>query len=109
MTLPMLRTTLLLGLGTLAMLAADMAAAQQATARNCGQRDRIVASLADRYGETRQSIGLGAKNQVIETWASDETGTWTITVTHPNGLTCLMASGQAFEAVDEALALGEDA
>ena len=100
---------LCLGLVAFAVLCpADRAMAQQVT-RTCGDRERIVAGLASRYGETRQSIGLGSKNQVVETWASDETGTWTITVTHPNGLTCLMASGQAFEAVDEALTSGEDA
>ena len=90
------------------ILVADAAAAQSSSARKCGQRDRVVQSLAAKYGESRQSIGLGAKNQVVETWASDETGTWTITVTHPNGMTCLMASGQAFENVSEKMVLGED-
>lgn len=80
------------------------------TNRSCGPRDGVVAKLAERYGETRQSIGLGARNQVIEVFASAETGTWTITVTTPNGLTCLVASGQAYENVVEALpAEGSDA
>ena len=63
----------------------------------------MVDRLADRYGESRQSIGLGANNAVVEVFASSETGTWTITVTTPQGLTCLVASGQAFEALAEAL------
>jgi hypothetical protein len=62
----------------------------------------VIDRLASAYGETRQSIGLGANNQVVEVFASAETGTWTITVTNPNGLTCLVASGQAYEAVAEA-------
>ena len=48
-------------------------------------------------------MGLGANNQVIEVFASSETGTWTITVTTPAGVTCLVASGQAFEELAEAL------
>ena len=70
---------------------------------NCAPRDVVVDRLADRYGESRQSIGLGANNAVVEVFASSETGTWTITVTTPQGLTCLVASGQAFEALAEAL------
>ena len=77
--------------------------------RNCAPRDVVVSRLAEGYGETRQSIGLGANNSVIETYASDETGSWTITVTMPGGLTCLVASGQAFERLTEALpARGND-
>ncbi|MBW4709680.1 hypothetical protein KX928_17980 [Roseobacter sp. YSTF-M11] len=79
-------------------------------ARNCAPREAVVDRLAEGYGETRQSMGLGANNAVIEVFASDETGTWTITVTTPNGLTCLVASGQSFETLAEALpAKGNDA
>ncbi|MCJ8333558.1 MAG: hypothetical protein MJH10_04815, partial [Epibacterium sp.] len=59
--------------------------------------------LADKYGESRQSIGMGQKGVLMETFASDETGSWTITVTTPQGITCLVASGQAYELLAEAL------
>ena len=71
--------------------------------RNCAPRDAVVERLAEGYGETRQSIGLGANNAVVEVFASDETGTWSITVTAPGGLTCHVASGQSIEKVAEAL------
>ena len=76
---------------------------------NCAMRHQVIARLASTYGETRQSVGLGANNQVVEVFASLETGTWTITVTNPNGLTCLVASGQAYEPVAEKTAAGDDA
>ncbi len=79
-------------------------------ARNCAPRDTVVDRLADKYGETRQSIGLGANNAMVEVFASDKTGTWTITVTMATGLTCLVASGQAYETLAENLpAKGNDA
>ncbi|MCR8827408.1 hypothetical protein [Pseudosulfitobacter koreensis] len=91
-------------------LAAAGHAAAQANTRNCGPRALVVDRLATTYGETRQSMGLGTGNQVIEVFASSETGTWTITVTTPAGMTCLVASGQAFEELAEALpAPGNDA
>jgi hypothetical protein len=81
-----------------------------AQGRNCAPREMVLDRLAEGYGETRQSMGLGANNAVIEVFASDETGSWSITVTQPNGLTCLVASGQGFEQLVEALpAKGDDA
>ncbi|MGB3314224.1 MAG: hypothetical protein WBB85_07410 [Albidovulum sp.] len=70
---------------------------------NCAARDTVVTELADRYGETRHGIGLAANNAVMEVFASAETGTWTITVTLTNGMTCLIASGQNYEALAEHL------
>ena len=101
------RTVKVLHLGALTAAAAlyittvTEAAAQNA--RNCGPRESVVDRLAEGYGESRQSMGLGANNSVVEVFASDETGTWTITVTSPNGVTCLVASGQSFETLAEAL------
>ena len=71
--------------------------------QTCAPRATIVERLGTTYGETRQSIGLGANNAVIEVFASNTTGSWTITVTMANGMTCLIASGQAFETVTEML------
>ncbi|WP_300036016.1 hypothetical protein [uncultured Roseobacter sp.] len=110
----MKRTSKILHLGALtAASALWISATTEASAqntRNCGPREAVVDRLADGYGETRQSMGLGANNAVVEVFASDETGTWTITVTTPNGMTCLVASGQSFEELAEALpAKGNDA
>ena len=91
--------TLSLGVGAL-LLATQHAFAQGA---NCADRDIVVERLSTGYGETRQSIGLAPNNSVVEVFASLETGTWTITVTNTSGLTCLVASGQAYEATDDDL------
>jgi len=85
----------------LAVLLAFPATAQQN--RNCAPREAVVERLASTYGESRQSIGQGEQGMVIETFASAFTGTWTITVTTPNGLTCLVASGQSWEELAETL------
>jgi hypothetical protein len=101
------RTMKVLHLGALTTAAAlYIAATTDAAAQNtsnCGPRQAVVDRLAEGYGETRQSMGLGTNNAVVEVFASEATGTWTITVTTPNGLTCLVASGQSFEPVVEVL------
>ena len=94
-----------MGLGVLALTSVP-ASAQQV--RNCAPRDIVVERLASGYGESRQSIGIGAQGAVVEVFASNDTGTWTITVTNPSGLTCLVASGQSFETLAEALPVKEN-
>lgn len=92
---------LALSLGVGAMLLATQYAFAQGA--NCADRDSVVERLATGYGETRQSIGLAPNNSVVEVYASTETGTWTITVTNTSGITCLVASGQNYEATDDDL------
>ncbi|WP_425043262.1 hypothetical protein [Primorskyibacter sp. S87] len=95
-----------MGLG-LMVLAAQQVNAQ--SGRNCTARDTVLSKLAKDYGETRQGIGLGTQGSVVEIFASLQTGSWTITVTLPSGVTCLIAAGQSYEALSEALpATGRD-
>ena len=72
------------------------AAAQQIV---CGERKAIVAQLEQKYGETRRSIGLQGGRGVVEVYASDKTGSWTILLTDTAGRSCLLAAGDAFEAL----------
>lgn len=85
-------------LSTALVLACSAASAQQ---QNCGPRDNVVQQLTERYGETRRSLGMSSQDTVVETWASDRTGSWSIIVTMPNGISCLVASGVAFESFSE--------
>lgn len=84
-----------------ALMVASSVSAQGA--QNCATREKVIARLAEKYGETRQSMGLGSNNAVMEVFANDASGSWTITVTMANGVMCMMASGQAFEEISEAL------
>ncbi len=62
----------------------------------CAERNVIVDTLTDRYGEQVHGMGLAHQNRIVEVYVSEETGTWTITVTSADGTTCLMAAGQHF-------------
>ncbi|RVT82761.1 hypothetical protein DXV76_16125 [Rhodobacteraceae bacterium CCMM004] len=97
-----MRTTFLalsLGLGAMA-LATQHAFAQ---GRNCAPRPVVLEKLQGQFSETRQSIGMGANGVVVETFANLDTGSWTITVTLPDGVTCIAAAGEGFETLAEAL------
>ncbi len=77
-----------------------------ATPANCTARAVMVEKLNERFGESRQSVGLTPGGQAIEMFAHPETGTWTILLTSPNGTSCMMASGHAYEALNEAAGQG---
>lgn len=92
-----------------AICAAMIAPSAIAQMNNCAPRPVVLDRLTRDFGEARRSIGVSANGSVLEMFAADETGTWTITVTTPTGMTCVVASGEAFEALVEAVpALGED-
>lgn len=74
-----------------------MGGAASAENTSCGEREMIVERLASKYGETRQSAGLNQNNGMVEVFASEETGTWTILVTMPTGVSCLMAAGRDWQ------------
>ncbi|MGB3147296.1 MAG: hypothetical protein WBA91_06005 [Paracoccaceae bacterium] len=77
--------------------------ARAETPVQCASHADVVTRLEEAYGETRQSTGLGANNALFELFASDTTGTWTITMTMAGGLTCLMASGDNFQTMAPSL------
>jgi hypothetical protein len=79
-------------IGAVLALALPVRAAAQ-----CASRDFVLTQLAERYGESRQGAGLAANGALVEVFAS-ASGTWTMIVTTADQRTCLVASGQGWEA-----------
>jgi hypothetical protein len=93
---------------TCLLLATPLSALAQGP--QCAPRDQVMDLLATKYGETRQGMGIANNSAVMEVFASDNTGTWTITVSSPDGIMCLVASGQGYEKMaDELPAKGDPA
>ena len=94
------------GFAALILLQAQAAHSQPAAGQiPCGARAEILAQLADSYHESRRAIGLAANNTLLEIFASEDSGSFTILATVPGGPTCLIAAGEKFEAVADRLQL----
>lgn len=65
-------------------------------APTCTDHKTFVDQLARDYGEVRQSGGLAGNEQVVEIFASLQTGSWTIIMTDQNGRSCMIAAGMMF-------------
>ncbi|MGB0928879.1 MAG: hypothetical protein ACPGVA_16825 [Pikeienuella sp.] len=79
--------------------AALVAIASPALAQSCANRAEIVAGLAAKYGEVRQAAGLDLSGNMVEVFVSGDTGTWTILVTLPAGVSCIMSGGKHWSTV----------
>jgi hypothetical protein len=56
----------------------------------------VAENLNKAYAETPVSMGVTIGGAVIEVFASPD-GTWTLVITQPNGVTCLIAAGKDWE------------
>jgi hypothetical protein len=62
----------------------------------CGNHNLVIDNLQQAYAEAPISMGVTSGGAVIEVFASAE-GTWTLVITQPNGVSCLIAAGQDWE------------
>lgn len=69
----------------------------------CGARTDVMTGLQGKFSETPVAIGLSNTGGVVEVLTSPDGGTWTIIVTDPQGVTCLMAAGEYWEAAKKTL------
>ena len=100
-----MKLTFALGAGIIALSTTAVSAMP-----HCAARDSVVASLQDRYAERHIASGLQSDTGLLEIWASDVDGSWTVLMTRPDGQTCVVASGTHWLEQDTMnVALGEPA
>ncbi len=64
----------------------------------CTQRADLVTWLAAKYKETPVALGVNREGGLVEVLSSDKGDTWTIIVTSPVGLSCVVAVGEGWRA-----------
>ena len=62
----------------------------------CGKHSDLINGLKVRYSEQPVGMGLTAESHLVEVYSS-ENGTWTILVTRPGGISCLVAARENWE------------
>lgn len=65
----------------------------------CNAREAVLGALASKYKEAPVQIGLTNAGAIIEVTASAEGDSWSIILTTPAGITCLIAAGEHWEQV----------
>ena len=93
---------LILSVVVLIALTAWGAAAMAAQNACADSPAAMLKALRGTYGEVPQSAGVLASNGApISLLANPKTGTWTLTVTTPDGMSCMIANGLNFKAIPQ--------
>ena len=74
----------------------------------CTTHAQVMKQLDRRFSETPVAMGLADNGGIVEVYSSKDGATWTMVLTTPNGMSCLIASGEAWESLLK-LALGPQA
>ncbi len=66
----------------------------------CAARVKVLGHLAKKYGEAPVAIGVTNKGGLVEVLTSVGGDTWTLIVTTPQGISCLVAAGEGWRTKD---------
>ena len=64
----------------------------------CGSRVDIVKMLGNKYHERPRALGIANQANLLEVYTSTS-GSWTILLTKPQGVSCIIGTGQSWEDV----------
>jgi hypothetical protein len=81
-------------------VAAEIASARFQSQALCGPAAEVRAWLPDKFAEAVTGGGLTESGEFTTLWTNPDTGTWSVTLAHPDGWTCVIAAGRdGWEAV----------
>lgn len=83
----------------LAFVALGWCTVQAQAQQVCTMRAELVKMLGDKYKEQPSGQGLVGDRAMLEVYVSDK-GTFTIVSTYPNGVACIIAAGNSWEAME---------
>lgn len=80
----------------LAILVGLLLATSAQAQSQCGPTPAIMGFLASQYGEAQVGIGQNASGALVAITASPA-GTWSLVLRRPDGLTCILTSGENWQ------------
>ena len=81
-----------------ALVAAFFVSASAQAEPQCNTRDSVLKQLADKYGEAPVALGVTHNGGLLEVIATPGGKTWSIIITSPQGISCLVAAGEGWMA-----------
>ncbi len=83
-------------LGAAAVLLAWPAVA----APQCSPRESVLKMLQSKYKEAPVAVGVTNNGGLVEVLSTGQGETWSIIITTPQGVSCLVAAGEGWRAVE---------
>ena len=66
----------------------------------CNTRDSVLRQLEEKYGETPVAVGVTHNGGLLEVIAGDK-ATWSIIITSPQGMSCLVEAGEGWRMLEQ--------
>ncbi len=89
----MIRTLIAL---TVAAFLVGFAAAPGFAQGACAPRADLARVLSQRHSEAPVALGLASNGNLMEVFASDLGETWTLVMSMPNGISCVVVAGEGW-------------
>lgn len=70
-------------------------------APQCNSRDAVLEVLADKYSEAPIAVGVANNGGLVEVLSTGDGKTWSIIITSPKGVSCLVAAGEGWRALEQ--------
>ena len=97
------------GVALALLLAVTAPAPAQSQAQSvCAAHAEVAKRLGSGYSESPTAMGLASNGSVIELFSTVDGSTWTLIMTMPDGTSCTMVAGEAWETFAK-IALGPQA
>jgi hypothetical protein len=65
----------------------------------CHDATEIAKQLSNKYDEAPVAFGLQSNGNLLQVYASEQKGTWTVVSTTPAGMSCIVAAGKRWESL----------
>jgi hypothetical protein len=75
----------------------------------CMLTEELPSFLKEQFEEMPMARGVSEDGVLVTMFAATASSTWTITLTDPSGVSCILVAGTGFELTPEALARQSDA
>lgn len=93
MTLRVLALTISLSITIISLGFTPFAASAQP---QCDERAAVISVLQEKYKESPIAIGVTHSGGLVEVLTTPDGATWSIIVTTPQGIACLVAAGESW-------------
>ncbi len=95
---PLITCALLLGIATaVSITSANAQQAPQPPKLACAPHEVMTKHLSSKLTEAPTSLGLARDGKVVELFASEDGESWTMVVTAPEGMSCIVAAGKYWQ------------
>lgn len=63
----------------------------------CGPHSDVVKALGSKFHETQSATALTSAGTLLEVLTANDGATWTIIVSRPDGISCVVAAGENWQ------------